>query len=329
MKNLFFILALTITAAIAKATPYLVVPGAIWRDTAGNIIQAHGAGLIHVGKTYYWFGEDHTGQKSDQSFLNIPCYASQDLVHWTLRGNALTRQSSGDLGPDRAVERPKVIYNRRTHMYVMYLHIDSKDYHEAKVGVATSRKVEGPYTYRQSFQPLGHQSRDMTVFQDTDGRAYLIHEDRMSGVRIDLLSADYLSVAGPIALIPQALEGNCVLHVKDTYFMLGSHLTGWAMNPDVYATAPALSGPWSEFANVAPPSTNTYNSQSAFILPVQGAKATSYLYIGDRWKGDNLQDSRYIWMPLAVNDKTLSLAPDVPFTLDAAAGTMTFDSKPQ
>ena len=319
----------TLGSGGAYTSPQKIVPGEVWRDTAGNVIQAHGAGMLRVGKTIYWFGEDHTGHKSDQSFQNITCYASMDLAHWAFRGNALTRQASGDLGPDRAVERPKVIYNRRTHTYVMYLHIDAKDYHEGKVGVATSRNVEGPYTYRESFQPLGHQSRDMTVFQDKDGRAYLIHEDRASGVRIALLSEDYLTVASSVALIPEALEGNAVIHVKDTYFMLGSHLTGWATNPDVYATAHSLAGPWSKFANVAPPSTNTYNSQSAYILPVEGSRGTSYLYIGDRWKSDDLGDSRYVWMPLALGDGTMSLAPDVPFTINARAGTMTFDSSPK
>lgn len=63
-------------------------------------------------------------------------------------GELLTRQGSGDLGPDRVVERPKVIYNDRTGKYVMYLHIDSRDYGEAKVGVAVGDSVCGQYQYR-------------------------------------------------------------------------------------------------------------------------------------------------------------------------------------
>ena len=75
------------------------------------------------------------------------------------------------------VERPKVIHNANTNQYVMYMHIDSSSYGEAKVGVATSSSVCGAYTYRGSFQPLGYQSRDMGLFQDTDGSAYLLSED--------------------------------------------------------------------------------------------------------------------------------------------------------
>ncbi|WP_234322948.1 hypothetical protein [Streptomyces sp. NRRL S-350] len=115
----------------------------------------------------------------------IPCYSSTDLYHWTYQSRALTLQPSGDLGPHRIVERPKVIYTAATATHVMYLHIDSPSYAEAKVGVATSTTPCGPYTYRSSFQPLGFQSRDIDPFQDTDGPAYLLSEDRANGLRID------------------------------------------------------------------------------------------------------------------------------------------------
>ena len=105
------------------------------------------------------------------------CYSSTDLVQWNYVGALLSRQGSGDLGPNRVVERPKVIRNAQTNQYVMYMHIDSSSYGEAKVGVATASSLTGPYSYRGSFQPLGYQSRDMGLFQDDDGTAYLLSED--------------------------------------------------------------------------------------------------------------------------------------------------------
>lgn len=59
----------------------------------------------------------------------------------------LSLQSSGDLGPDRIVERPKIIYNEDTSTYVMWMHIDDSSYAEAKTGVATSSSVCGQYDY--------------------------------------------------------------------------------------------------------------------------------------------------------------------------------------
>lgn len=59
----------------------------------------------------------------------------------------LTLQTSGDLGPNRVVERPHVLYNAATKKWVMWLHIDAPGYAEAKAGVATSDSICGAYTY--------------------------------------------------------------------------------------------------------------------------------------------------------------------------------------
>jgi len=116
----------------------------------GEHLQAHGAGLIVVNGTYYMVGEDKSG---GHSFSNVNCYASTDLVQWTLVGALLSRTSSGDLGPNRVVERPKVIYNDKTRKYVLWMHMDSSSYGEARVAVATGDSVCGKYQYIRSFQP--------------------------------------------------------------------------------------------------------------------------------------------------------------------------------
>lgn len=126
------------------------------------------------GDTYYLIGEDKT---DGSAFQNINCYSSTDLVSWTYVGALLSQTSSGDLGPNRVVERPKVLYNSSTKKYVLWMHIDDSSYAEAKVGVATGDSVCGKYTYLGSWQPLGYQSRDVGVFQDDDGSAYLLTED--------------------------------------------------------------------------------------------------------------------------------------------------------
>jgi hypothetical protein len=119
-------------------------------------------------------GED---KASGASFQHVNCYSSADLVDWAYEGALLSRGSSGDLGPGRVIERPKVLYNARTKRFVLYMHVDSGNYKEAKVGVAVGDSVCGKYTYLRSFRPMGRQSRDMGVFQDDDGTAYLLSED--------------------------------------------------------------------------------------------------------------------------------------------------------
>ena len=318
------LLLLPTTQAHAATVSFTL--GAARTDTSGNTLQLHGLGIIKVGSTWYGFGEDKTGESSSNtSFQDIPCYSSTDLSTWTRAGTALTRQSSGDLGPSRIVERPKVIYNSSTSTYVMYMHIDSLSYAEAKVGVATSNTPCGPYTYQGSFQPLGHQSRDLGLYQDTDGTAYLLSEDRANGLRIDKLSADYLSVASSVALFAD-YEAPAMFKANGTYYLFGSHLTGWSSNDNVYATATSLTGTWSSFRDFAAPGTNTYNSQTANVITVQGGSGTSYLYAGDRWTTGDLGSSALIWLPITISGTTVNVGQYPSWSLDVTAGTWTANS---
>ena len=201
----------------------------------------------------------------------------------------------------------------------MYMHIDNSNYSERKAGVATSSSVCGSYAYRGSSKPLGHDSLDDTLFQDgTTG--YFISEDRTNAkLQIYRLSSDYLSVSSLVATLPQ-YEAPAVVKIGSTYFLFGSHLTGWSTNDNQYTTATSMAGSWSSWKSFAPSGTNTCNSQTTFILPVQGSSATTYMFLGDRWNSGNLTDSRYIWEPLTINGTTVSMTCYTSWTIDATTG---------
>src|SRR5258708_3992870 len=104
-------LLLSVSTAHAD-TSGTFTPGAAWNDTSGNTLQMHGLGIVKVGSVWYGFGENKAGESSTTAaFQSVSCYKSSDLSHWAYQAAALSRQSSGDLGPNRVVERPKVIYN--------------------------------------------------------------------------------------------------------------------------------------------------------------------------------------------------------------------------
>jgi hypothetical protein len=319
--------ALLLPTVQAQAASVSFTLGAARTDTAGNSLQLHGLGIIKVGSTWYGFGEDKTGETSaDTSFQDIPCYTSTDLANWTYQGVALAKQAGGDLGPSRIVERPKVIYNASTSTYVMYMHIDSTNYGDARVGVATSSTPCGPYSYRGSFRPMGNLSRDLGLFQDTDGTGYLMSEDRNNGLRVYKLSADYLSVDSLVTTLGSggsggSVESPAMVKIDGMYYVFGSHLTGWSLNDNIYATATSLSGPWSGFKDFAAPGTHTYGSQTANIITVQGASGTTYIYAGDRWDTSNLGASKLIWLPLTIRGTTVNLGQYPTWSLDASAGT--------
>jgi hypothetical protein len=123
-----------------------------------------------------------------------------------------------------------------------------------------------------------------------------------------------------MCLIPAHMEGGAVVHYKGLYYVVGSALTGWAPNPNKYATARSLEGPWSEFRDIAPPEAKTYGSQSTMLLTVAGTKTTTVISMGDIWKPRTQWDSRYLWMPLEIGDGKLRLPEPKPWTLDIATG---------
>ncbi|KAH0590242.1 hypothetical protein H2248_000412 [Termitomyces sp. 'cryptogamus'] len=160
--NCFLVLA----AALATEGA-VIVPGAAWTDTGGNVIQAHGGGFLKVSSTYYWYGEDKS--LNSALFHAVSCYTSADLMTWTRQNDALTPIDGTNISTSNIVERPKVVYNQVNSEYVMWFHSDSSNYGAAQVGVATAKTPCGPYNYRGSFKPLGADSRDMSLFQDDDG----------------------------------------------------------------------------------------------------------------------------------------------------------------
>jgi beta-xylosidase len=148
----------------------------------------------------------------------------------------------------------------------------------------------------------GQHSRDMTLFVDTDGKAYHIcSSESNSVIHINELTDDFLSFTGKYvrAFIGRRMEAPAVFKKDGLYYFMGSDCTGWRPNPARSAVAPSIWGPWTELGNpcVDEGKETTYDSQSTYILPVQG-KNNVFIYIGDRWTPDNAIDGRYIWLPI-------------------------------
>ncbi len=310
----------------AKTKLNIIRPGEVWPDSNGKHIQAHGGGIIKLKDTWYWFGEDRSKDNNpDRRYVG--CYSSKDLTNWTFR-KQIQFSDPANLGQGWVLERPKVFYNSKTEKFVMYMHLDNRSYKHASVAVAVSDKVDGDYTYVKNFRPLGQESRDIGQFIDDDGSAYLIFEDRPAkGFHIAKLSDDYMNVEKEVCLIKSPLEGGAVVHYKGLYYAIGSALTGWNPNPNKYATAPSLEGPWSAFKDIAPPETNTYNSQSSMMVKVDGTASTTVIFLADQWKPDAQWDSRYLWMPLEIGEGKLRLNKPQPWILNTKTGEWRYASE--
>ncbi len=150
----------------------------------------------------------------------------------------------------------------------------------------------------------GQMARDMTLFADDDGTAYHIYASEANGtLHISQLTDDFLGPAGRyVRIFPGRFhEAPALLKWCERYFLFTSHCSGWAPNPARLSVAESLFGPWEELGNpcLGPGEqiANTFNSQSAFILPVHG-KPGAFIFMADRWNERDAIDGRYIWLPI-------------------------------
>ena len=329
-------------------------PGKIWKDLDGNHINSHGGGIYYEDGVYYWYGE-HKGENS-LAQVGVRVYTSKDLYNWTNKGIALSVSANpnSDITKGSVIERPKVVYNKKTGQYVLWFHLELKGqgYAAARTGLAVSDSPLGPFKYLKSFRPNagvwprnfsekqkqkenaealkyewwttkwaealkdglyvrrdfndGQMSRDMTVFVDDDGKAYHIHaSEENQTLHISLLTDDYLDFTETwVRMQPGGQnEAPAVFKKDDYYYMITSGLTGWAPNAARSFRSKSMLGPWESLGNPAKEkgSEVTFNSQSTYILPVQGLE-DFYIFMADRWNPDNHQDGRYVWLPVSFNN---------------------------
>jgi hypothetical protein len=284
-------------------------PGEVWPDEEGKHINAHGPGILHHDGVYYWFGE----QRADWASEGVAVYSSTDLYNWKREGLAL---APVDDDPDHLIargcimERPKVLYNEQTGRFVLWFHheLKGRGYGAGHVGVAVSDTVTGPYEFLSSFRPNGHDSRDMTVFQKSDGSAYLVYASRVNlDLRVAQLTDDYLDVTERDELMFSRHREAPALFKHDEYiYMITSAATGWNPNRAQLHRATSIWGPWEHLGDPSrgEGAANTFGSQSAFILPVQG-REDAYIYIGDRWRPGDLSNSPYVWLPIQFNGENV------------------------
>lgn len=133
-------------------------PGSLWLDDKGVHINAHGGGILFHKGIYYWFGEHKTeGDAGNVANVGVHVYASKNLFDWKDKGIALavSTDTNSLLVSGCIIERPKVIYNKKTKTFVMWFHHELKGqgYKAALTGMAISKQVTGPFQYVKSVNP--------------------------------------------------------------------------------------------------------------------------------------------------------------------------------
>lgn len=302
-------LQLVFLAAIGAAAE--IKPGRVWLDVDGNPIESHLGGILYENETYYWYGMNFRGRTMPpQTLPNQTCswmanqgvsiYSSKDLYQWTLE--RITLQQSNRIPVDDMLIRPKTIKNDKTGRYVMMAQICAPDWSHNDILVATSDSATGPFEVDCIFTPP-EGAYDITLYKDEDGKAYLVtaHE----WVKVHELTDDYRSIKKTVQVDGVQGESPAVFKCQGVYYMLTSHLTGWAPNANKYSVASSIWGPWQPkgtfCAGVG--AENTFAAQTTYVLPL-GNRAGRFIFMADRINAtnaalvDDLGKTTHVWLPI-------------------------------
>ncbi|MGX1274876.1 family 43 glycosylhydrolase [Streptomyces phaeoluteigriseus] len=282
---------------MSKAAQTHIRPGRPWLDTDGRRIQAHGGSILHVGGTFYWYGEnkEKTLPGSGIWHWGIRCYASRDLVNWEDRGLIIPPEPddpTSPLHPAQQVDRPHIIHDRRTGRFVCWLKIMG-ELQQSTVLVADA--VEGPYRIvRTGLRPLGMSAGDFDLVVDpTDGKGYYYFERVHSELICADLTEDYTDVTGfysthfPRPRPPFVREAPAYFRRGNLHYLFTSGTSGYFPNPTEAAVAETYHGPWTLLGNPHPgdPTGTSYRSQISSVFK-HPHKKDLYIALADRWLPD-------------------------------------------
>ncbi len=300
-------------------------------DTQGNLISAHGGGILEHNGIFYWYGASYKkneigyanyydyiskalckGEKlngyhtSDPTtwtpiFDGFNVYASTDLVNWEYKGKAYNAPEKG-WNRLHASHRPHVVYNPSTEKYVMFMYYYIY-YPGCLMLVATSSNPTGPFELHGAIETgsLSGHVGDMNVFVDDDDQAYLIYDDCCFDIRIDSLSGDFLSSNKEGKLImPKKSEAPAMIKYKGKYIVAASGVDSWNLTPTYICHADSPLGDYSEKKLIK--TTNNWQGQLSDMIYVP--EHDCILMIFDQWfhpDKNNIDKSGYIFLPIDFN----------------------------
>jgi hypothetical protein len=345
MRRVASLLLICVLVTSVTAAEKAFRPGEVWPDNNGVHINCHGGGILVHDGTFYWFGQHMIeGRPGNLAQVGVHVYSSKNLYDWKDEGIALrvSEDPHSDIAKGCILERPKVIYNRKTDKFVMWFHLElkGKGYRAARSGVAVADQATGPYRFIESFRPNagvwpinvpdelkgplpakggpapkflfqrdhvgGQMARDMTLFVDDDDTAYHIYasEDN-STLQISQLTDDYLRPAGKYARVFPDCHNEAPAMFKHAgkYYLITSGCSGWKANAARSAVADSIWGPWQALGNPC------VGEDAGLTFHGQSTyvlpvpgKTGAFIFMADRWKPGNPIDGRYLWLPIQFKD---------------------------
>ena len=304
-----------------------------WYDTDGSIINASDGGVIFANGKYHWYGMSlrplpmasgpYGGQMTD---VGVVMYESDDLLNWKYEGVILevSDDPESELYAPLRFERPKIIYNEKTGKFVLWCHYvkypgnHGYDMGTAEMGLAICDTVNGKYTWLGHSRPIDEKGlvRDMTVYKDFDGSAYLIYDRHISSdagedrcLHVVKLTDDYLSFSNTYKRIDSAprREAPVVLFNEGYYYIVTSGLTGWETNQAKAFRTKHLLDEWEDLGDpcVDDFTHTTFNTQGTNAFYISGTD--TQIIMLERHNTDNFLECSYVWLIPKLENGTVKI----------------------
>ena len=176
--------------------------GELWLDNNCSHINAHAGSFLFHGGVWYWYGEHKIdGWDGRLAFVGVHVYTSKDFRHWQDAGIALSVNDdpASPICRGCRIERPKVIYCRRSGKFVMYFHSTDDKHTIAKCGVAVSDSPLGKFEFLYAERPdrqvwpldVTLQDKDEESIRFTTAQNYIINRECEEAFKMNILGRDF------------------------------------------------------------------------------------------------------------------------------------------
>ena len=278
---------------MSPVTYHAIRPGAVWLDTEGKPIQAHGFQITNINGAYYWYGENKADALlgTTRMFGGVRCYSSTDFYNWKDEGLILPPDTINPLSPihyTQKLERPHIIHNPRTGKYVLWAKSQADDGYFA---IFQADRFMGPYTFVRNLQPEGYGVGDFDMYVDEEtGKGYVWFERPHWELICADLTDDFLDVTdvysnhfvGQKPPFTREAPAHFVAHGKHYLFTSGT--TGYTSNPSEVAEFEDYHGDYRILGDphVGDSCASSFNSQITGVIKIPGKDL--WIALADRWE---------------------------------------------
>ncbi|THY31056.1 hypothetical protein D6D00_02438 [Aureobasidium pullulans] len=231
-------------------------------------------------KTYYKYDYE---AYSNGSFSRFVEKTSSD--GYTYTGNRTVLTSTilcASANYSCKLERQQFLKHPDGH-FIMWAHFErSQDYALGQVAVAHA-SPGGELIFDGAFQPLGHDSRDMTFFADGEDAWLISSTNTNTDMNIYSLTKNWTAVDELLVQVNKAAyrEAPAVVKQNGWFYLFTSRAAGWLPSQPQFIAARSMAGPWSAAVDIG--NTATFASQSGVVESLPSVQS---FMLADRWSAN-------------------------------------------